>query len=88
MHATIRKYSPSAQPKKIDQAAITTAYDKERRAKGLEALQYRKWKQGDVYAPHDLSPVELKKWRSRSKPTTDVFDVLAINPLNEYKVRY
>lgn len=84
MIATVKKYA--APPKKMDPAAIMTDLDKDRRAKALEALQYRKWKQGDVYAPHDLSAVEMKKWRGRSKPTTDVFDVLAINPLNEYKV--
>jgi small subunit ribosomal protein S18 len=48
----------------------------------------RKWKVGDVYAPHDLSPAEMNKWRTRVKPSRDPFDVLAINPIHEYKVSY
>ena len=60
--------------------------DKSRRAKELEKLQTRRWKIGDVYAPHDLGPEEMMKWRQRSKPTRDVFDILAINPLDEYMV--
>lgn len=49
---------------------------------------YRRWHSGDVYAPHDLSAVEQKKWKSgRMTPQTDAFDVLGINPINEYKVR-
>ena len=60
--------------------------EKERRAKDLEKMQTRRWSGGDVYAPHDLSPAEMMKWRQRSKPSTDVFDILAINPLDEYRV--
>ena len=60
--------------------------DKAGRAKDLERLQTRRWKQGDVYAPHDLSPVEMQKWRNTQRPSVDVFDILAINPLNEWKV--
>ena len=60
--------------------------DKAGRARDLEQLQVRRWKAGDVYAPHDLSPVEMQKWRQRHRSTTDVFDALAINPLHEYKV--
>lgn len=60
--------------------------DKAGRARDLEKLQVRRWKAGDVYAPHDLSSVEMQKWRKRHRSTTDVFDALAINPLHEYKV--
>lgn len=49
---------------------------------------YRKWQPGDVYAPHDLSGTEQKKWKQgRKKPQQDAFDVLGINPVLEYKVR-
>jgi small subunit ribosomal protein S18 len=49
---------------------------------------YRKWQPGDVYAPHDLSGSEQKKWKfGRKKPQQDAFDVLGINPVLEYKVR-
>jgi hypothetical protein len=46
----------------------------------------RKWKAGDVYAPHDLSAAEARKWRIKHRPTTDAFDALSINPLTLYKV--
>ncbi|KAH8820841.1 ribosomal protein-like protein S18 [Xylogone sp. PMI_703] len=45
----------------------------------------RRWKPGDVYAPHDLTGVEMQKWRQRRNPETDVFDILDLNPLDEYK---
>lgn len=46
----------------------------------------RRWKSGDVYAPHDLSPEEMAKWRKSSRPKVDVIDMLGLNPLDEYKV--
>jgi small subunit ribosomal protein S18 len=49
----------------------------------------RKWKDGDVYAPHDLSGVEMSKWskgQPKGRPKKDVFDMLKINPLNHYWV--
>ena len=54
---------------------------------------------GDVYAPHDLSSVEMQKWRRPVRPGDelrykgkrrewgDTFDALAIEPVKEYKVR-
>ena len=48
----------------------------------------RRWKAGDVYAPHDLSPVEMKKWKNRDRPIHDVFDVLDFNPMEHYRVRF
>ncbi|KAI2269693.1 WD40 repeat-like protein [Ophidiomyces ophidiicola] len=52
--------------------------------KHMERYQTREWKTGDVYAPRDLSPGEMRKWRARQSPSIDVFDVLAINPLHLY----
>lgn len=46
----------------------------------------RFWKAGDVYAPHDLSPAQMRKWRSRAAPKKDVMDLLGVNPLDLYKV--
>ncbi|PQE05796.1 37S ribosomal RSM18 mitochondrial protein [Rutstroemia sp. NJR-2017a BVV2] len=46
----------------------------------------RKWKVGDIYAPHDLSDVEMAKWKKKAKVTHDVFDVIGFNPLEQYKV--
>ncbi|GES64464.1 37S ribosomal protein S18 [Aspergillus terreus] len=51
----------------------------------LEKFQTRDWKAGDIYAPHDLSPAEMKKWRKRYSPSTDAFDSLNMNPLDLYK---
>lgn len=61
---------------------------KQNRARDLERQMPRlpNWQVGDVYAPHDLSAVEAAKWRKRKSSQRDVFDVLGINPLGEYKV--
>ena len=48
----------------------------------------RRWKAGDVYAPHDLSHVEMEKWKRRGKPEMDVVDLLRLDVLGEYKVRF
>lgn len=40
-----------------------------------------------MYAPHDLSDVEMQKWKKRGKPGQDVCDVLEIDPKTEYRVR-
>ncbi|TDZ39765.1 37S ribosomal protein RSM18 [Colletotrichum sidae] len=45
----------------------------------------RRFRNGDVYAPHDLSPVEMDKWRKIRRPTVDVVDMLGINPLDHYR---
>lgn len=46
----------------------------------------RKWKVGDVYSPHDLSPSEMLEWSEPQRPTKDIIDILGINPLDHYKV--
>ncbi|KAL9079906.1 MAG: hypothetical protein Q9157_001245 [Trypethelium eluteriae] len=52
----------------------------------LEQQMHRRWRRGDVYAPHDLSSVEMSKWKAkRGTPRRDVFDELGIDPRNEYK---
>ena len=56
------------------------------RSKDMERFHGRKWKDGDIYSPHDLSPEEMKKWRKPQQATEDAFDILGINPLHEYKV--
>ena len=55
----------------------------------LERQMTRKWRVGDVYAPHDLTGVEMAKWKKmRRKPKTrwDVVDQLALKPVEHYKV--
>jgi len=45
----------------------------------------RRWKVGDVYAPKDLSPLEMKKWKSRQSKKQDIVDLLGFNPIDNYK---
>lgn len=60
----------------------------------LERQVHRRWRVGDVYAPHDLTGVEMAKWkklRRRGKGMggrgrVDVVDQLGINPIHHYKV--
>ncbi|KAL4901941.1 hypothetical protein BDW74DRAFT_159261 [Aspergillus multicolor] len=53
--------------------------------RAMEQYQTREWKSGDIYSPHDLSPAEMKKWKKRNPPTSDVFDAVDLNPLDVYK---
>jgi len=57
------------------------------RAADLSKQITRRWRAGDIYAPHDLSGVEMAKWKKRARPNIDVFDVLDINPMDHYRVR-
>ncbi|ESZ91560.1 hypothetical protein SBOR_8061 [Sclerotinia borealis F-4128] len=47
----------------------------------LTKQMYRRWRAGDIYAPHDLSGTEAAKWKKRGKVTSDVFDVIAFDPI-------
>ncbi|ROW09988.1 hypothetical protein VPNG_06525 [Cytospora leucostoma] len=51
----------------------------------LSRQMTRNWKPGDVYAPHDLSSVEMLKWRQPKQPTKDIIDVLGLNPIDHYR---
>jgi small subunit ribosomal protein S18 len=55
-------------------------------ARALERNFTREWKAGDVYAPHDLSAAEARKWKRKQTPNIDAFDALSLNPLDCYKV--
>lgn len=58
------------------------------RAEEMQNLRINKWRPGDLYTPHDLSPEEMGKRRQPRVPNQDAFDVLGINPLHEYKVNH
>lgn len=45
----------------------------------------RRWKAGDVYAPHDLSPSEMGKWRRSRARQKDLVDMLGLRPLDMYR---
>ena len=55
-------------------------------ARAMEKNFTREWKAGDIYAPHDLSGAEARKWKRKPAPTRDAFDALSMNPLDCYKV--
>lgn len=46
----------------------------------------RRWREGDVFTPHDLTGNEMRKWKKRSDRTADVFDAAGVNPLDHYRV--
>lgn len=80
----------AARPKTQNAAAIREL-ERGYSRKDLEGQQTRRWRAGDVYAPHDLSGVEASKWKKvkrRPRPRAgerDVLDQLGINPIKEYK---
>ncbi|KAI0134056.1 ribosomal protein S18 [Xylariales sp. AK1849] len=45
----------------------------------------RRFNVGDVYAPHDLSPVEMRKWRKTTTVQRDLVDLLGLRPLDMYR---
>lgn len=55
-------------------------------ARDLIRQMPRRWQAGDVYAPHDLSSVEMRKWKKKSGRAGDLVDALNLSPLDLYKV--
>ncbi|KAI8953517.1 ribosomal protein S18 [Xylaria longipes] len=45
----------------------------------------RRWRAGDVYAPHDMSPSEMAKWRRNTARQQDLVDLLGLRPLDMYR---
>lgn len=84
MHDLVAKLSQERRPSRTAET-LATAENIER-LKMLEKQMARPWRRGDVYSPHDLSPVEMKKWRRRNILPKDAFDATAINPMDEWKV--
>ena len=48
----------------------------------------RRWREGDIFTPHDLSGNEMRKWRKRQDRKEDVLDVVGVNPLDHYRVGF
>ncbi|KAL6707583.1 hypothetical protein ACN47E_003932 [Coniothyrium glycines] len=70
----------------LDRPSQTREMIESEKRSQYQRQMFRKWMPGDVYAPHDLTGKEQKKWKvSRKQPTQDAFDVLGINPILEYK---
>lgn len=73
------------------QAAEQAAQQAKNDKLDMERQLARRWQEGDVYAPHDLSGVEHAKWKfprtqQQIRKTRDICDILNINPLDHYKV--
>ncbi|KAI9900831.1 hypothetical protein N3K66_005093 [Trichothecium roseum] len=45
----------------------------------------RRWGEGDVYSPTELSPRHQKQWRKRPGRNVDLVDVLGLRPVDMYK---
>lgn len=70
----------------ISQSAVKETADTVKARMALTSQLPRRWAAGQVYAPHDLSAIEAKKWAvNRRRPRTDVFEQLALDPLRCYK---
>ena len=46
----------------------------------------RRWQDGEVYAPHDLSEVEARKWKKVTNVQRDLVDMLGLRPVDMYSV--
>ena len=63
--------------------------DAAQRATLRQLISKRQYQLGDVYSPGDLRPRAEEAGRVRPPaPSRDVFDVLGVDPLEEYKVRF
>ncbi|CAD0083083.1 unnamed protein product, partial [Aureobasidium vineae] len=82
-HKLLEQTARDPRRNRQDEATMTAVQE----TVDFERQMTRKWKDGDVYAPHDLSGVEMAKWQKgqpKGRPKKDVFDMLKINPLNHY----
>lgn len=82
---TVTIISQSRQITTTERANFRRKEQLQAQARAMERFQKRDWRSGDVYAPHDLSAAEARKWGKRYSPTTDAFDALDLNPLDLYK---
>ncbi|RDA88251.1 hypothetical protein CP532_0361 [Ophiocordyceps camponoti-leonardi (nom. inval.)] len=74
-----------AEKKRAAKETEKVAGAKEEAAKVMRRM-HRRIEPGEVYSPHDLSPVEMWKWRRKSSRVVDVVDALGLRPLDMYKV--
>ena len=59
--------------------------ERAKRFRDTESYQKRRWAPGDIYAPHDLSPTEMKKLARPGPARNDPFKELGVDPLSLYK---
>lgn len=84
----LMRQSAARKAQQQQKAGTTTVQDLKNHnlKKDLTKQITRRWRAGDVYAPHDLSGVEMMKWKRRSQPDHDVFDIINFNPEEHYRV--
>jgi len=86
-----RQYQPRSSPSRQipppgqHQQSLSQQLQTHKTVNALSRLIVRRYRSGDIFAPHDLSPTEMSKWRARSRPVADAFDVLCMDPLEQYK---
>jgi len=86
-HATRLLNVASERRKRQDPALTTAKQMQDHKLKDDLTKQIkRRWKAGDVYAPHDLSGVEVQKWSKNEQPSRDIFDMLNFDPIPNYWV--
>lgn len=67
-------------------AAVAEELRARKESDSFMRMMPRRWQVGEVYAPHDLSPVEMAKWGRSKTQRKDVVDMLGVNPLDMYRV--
>ncbi|PHH81035.1 hypothetical protein CDD80_4339 [Ophiocordyceps camponoti-rufipedis] len=65
--------------------AVSMTVSKKKQAEALLRRMPRRFEPGDLYAPHDLSPVEMHKHRTKTRRDSDVVDALNLRPRDMYK---
>lgn len=88
----VRQAAGSPTARAAREAARQADLERSQHRMDLDRQVSRRWKAGDVYAPHDLSGAEMSKWKKVRKPgrrargTRDVVDNLGIDFREVYKV--
>ncbi|KAI2606414.1 ribosomal protein S18 [Hypoxylon fragiforme] len=71
--------------RQAQQPTILEEMQQSNQNEGYSRQMTRRWKVGDVYAPHDLSPAEMGKWRRNQARQKDRVDMLGLHPLDMYR---
>ncbi|KAG9238430.1 hypothetical protein BJ875DRAFT_451153 [Amylocarpus encephaloides] len=77
--------SQQARKQHMEKAVSQEDVGKAKLAQDLTKNITRRFREGDVYAPHDLHWVEMTKFKRMGKPAHDAFDELDLKPLDNYR---
>ncbi|KAI1425725.1 ribosomal protein S18 [Xylaria sp. FL1777] len=84
MYSRIRSTRPVARRGENRKNADEALREKTRAGDFIRQMP-RRWRVGDVYAPHDMSPSEMAKWRRSTGRKQDLVDMLGLRPLDMYR---